>query len=217
MSVLRVPYHHRRAVEARIPATAVGPCRGSGAFATAPVPAQIEALIAATSAELLRRYHAEPIGEILLLLIQPLVQKIDLMAQLLIGAGRLREALGEAVGLIFQGLDTALELLVLVRQIGQLAVLVRFMLFLLIAGAEQLSLRWSSCGAEEQTQGQDDQCTLFIFSRPSKRGSGNSAPPCFYPSNLTRWRRPRDHRYAAPVSAPSNPHSRRCRSAVPCP
>ena len=94
------------------PAGAALACRAGGGA--------IEALIVAAGAQLLRRHHAKPVGEILLLLVDLLVQQIDLMAQLFIGAGGLGQGLGQAVRLVFQRLDAALKLLVLARQIAEL-------------------------------------------------------------------------------------------------
>ena len=58
--------------------------------------AAIQALIAGIRAQLLRRQHAEAIGEILLLRVDLLAQLLDLMGQFLVGAGGVDKALGEA-------------------------------------------------------------------------------------------------------------------------
>ena len=89
---------------------------------------------------MLRRDHAEAIGEILLLLVNLLVQQVELVAQFFIGAGGLGQGFGEAAGFVFQHLDAAGQLLILTSQRGELGILVGLMLFFLVAGTEQLGL-----------------------------------------------------------------------------
>src|SRR6185312_16188378 len=78
-------------------------------------------------AQLLGREHAQPVSEILLLLVQLVVEQGDLVAQFFIGAGRLRQALGQALDLVLQGLDPVFVGLDLVGELFGLTVLAVFM------------------------------------------------------------------------------------------